>query len=123
MTYERFLKVVLGLQKAGRDIQKANKLKIDLYDFIDPYHAIITELIMDIYGEEGYDWFSWFCYESDFGQKDWSKYPSYKTNDKGEIEIEYEDEEVRFGAYDEEGNPICYSIESLYQYLEENHKK
>lgn len=98
MTYERFLKVVLGLQKAGRDIQKANKININLYDFVDPYHAIITELIKEIYGEEGYDWFSWFCYENDFGQHG-------------------------LEAWDKDKNPICYSVESLYQYLEENHNK
>ena len=123
MTYERFLKVVLGLQKQDREISKAYKLKIDLLDFVDPYHTIISELIKEIYGEEGYEWFSWFCYESDYGQKDWSKHASYKQTDDGKIVLEYEAGEVRFGATDEEGNPICYDVESLYQYLEANHKK
>jgi hypothetical protein len=38
------------------------------------------------------------------------------------MEIEHKKGEVRFGACDKEGNPICYSFESLYEYLEENHK-
>ena len=33
----------------------------------------------------------------------------------------HEKDELRFGAYDEKGNPICYSYESLWEYLEENH--
>jgi hypothetical protein len=50
-------------------------------------------LIKEIYGEKGLDWFSWFCYESEFGQK--------------------------HGATDENDNPICYDWESLHLYLEQ----
>ena len=123
MTYESFLKVLLGLQKQDRVINKLYKLNVDVMDFADPYHEIISTLIKEIYGEEGYDWFSWYCYENDYGQKDWSKHPSYKMNDDGKMELEYEAGKVRHGAYDENGNPICYSAESLYQYLEEKYKK
>lgn len=98
MTYERFLKVVLELQKQDRQVHKLYEAKIDILDFVDPYHSVITELIKEIYGEAGYDWFGWFCYENNYGQ--------------GKLE-----------AWDENKNPICYSLESLYQYLEENHKK
>ena len=98
MTYESFLKIVLGLQKQDKELNKAYKLNIDLMDFVDPYHEIISTLIKEIYGSIGYDWFSWFCYENNYGQKG-------------------------LGAWDENNNPICHSIESLYQYLEENHKK
>lgn len=122
MTYERFLKVILGLQKQDRANSKAYKLNIDLFDFIDPYHTIISELIREIYGDEGYEWFSWFCYESDYGQKDWSKLPSYRVNEEGITELVHEAGEVRFGATDEEGNPICYDTESLWKYLEDNYR-
>jgi len=30
--------------------------------------------------------------------------------------------EARYGACDENGNPICYSIESTWEYLEKNHR-
>jgi hypothetical protein len=122
MTYENFLRVILQQQKSDRVIDEAHKLNIDLIDFVDPYHTIISVLIKEIYGEEGYDWYSWFCYESEYGQKDWSISPCYKKNDKGEMELIHEEVEARFGAYDEHGNPICYSHESLWEYLEENHK-
>ena len=117
MTYKRFLKVVLSLQKQDRELGKLYKLKIDLLDFVDPYHAIITELIKEIYGDEGYDWFSWFCYESEYGQKDWSSKPTMGTDGK----IIPPTDGVKFGAHDEKGNPICYSIESTWEYLEANH--
>lgn len=122
MTYERFLKVILSLQKEDRTINALYTNGVDLINFVDPYHDIISELIKEIYGEEGYDWFSWFCHDSEYGQKDWSTSDSYKINEEGNMELEHKRGEVRFGAHDKEGNPICYSFESLYEYLEENHK-
>jgi len=123
MTYERFCKVVLGLQKEDRVIKQAYDIGVDMINFVDPYHTIITELITEIYGEEGEGWFSWFCHESEFGQRDWSKGDSYRQNEDGTSTLIHKDGEVRFGAHDKDGNPICYSIESLWEYLEENFKK
>ena len=97
MTYERFLKVTLSIKKQDEIISDLYKQKVDLIDFVDPYHIIILELIKEIYGEEGYDWWSCFCYENDFGQKG-------------------------LEAFDENKNPICYSFESLWEFLE-NMKK
>lgn len=97
MTYENFLRVTLELQKQSRIINDLYKNNVDLMDFVDPYHQIISGLIKEVYGEEGLDWFSWFCYENDFGQ--------------GGLE-----------AWDENKNPICHSFESLWEYLEQKRK-
>jgi hypothetical protein len=98
MKYDRFLKVVLGLQKEDRVIKQAYDIGVDMINFVDPYHKIINELITEVYGEEGYNWFSWFCWENDFGQGGLT-------------------------ANDEKDNPICYSVESLWECLEENYNK
>jgi hypothetical protein len=98
MKYESFLKLTLGLQKQERVVNELYKKKIDIIDFVDPYHGFITLLLTEIYGEEGYDWFSWFCYENEFGQKG-------------------------LEAWDENKNRICYSHESLWQYLETNYRQ
>ncbi len=66
---------------------------IDLLNFSDNYHKIITMLIKEVYGEDGNDWFGWFCYENDFGEKG-------------------------IGAWDENKNPICYDVKSLWEFLE-----
>jgi hypothetical protein len=97
MTYESFLKITLQLQKQDRIISNLYKNKVNLIDFVDPYHSIISEFIKQIYGEEGYDWWSWFVYENDYGQKG-------------------------LEAFDENKNHICYSHESLWQFLEQNRK-
>ena len=123
MTYEKFLTVILQQQKMERQIMAAYDLKIDLIEFVDGYSEIISTLIEEIYGEDGLDWYLWFCCESEYGQRDWSKTDSYKVDDNGNMVIEHKACEVRFGAHDENGNPICYSMESLWQYLEANHLK
>ena len=93
MTYENFLKVTLQLQKQDKIINNLYKNNVDLLEFVDPYHHIIAELIKEIYGEEGYDWFCWFCFENEYGTKG-------------------------LEAWDADKNPICYSHESLWEYLE-----
>ena len=97
MTYERFLKITLGLQEQNSVVSDFYDLKVDLLDFVDPYHHVITELIKEVYGEEGYDWWSWFCYENDYGTKGLT-------------------------AKEKDGTPICYSHESLWEYLEKNYR-
>ena len=96
MTYENFLKVILHQQKMDRQIDEAYNLKIDLIEFVDGYNEIISTLIKEIYGEDGYEWYSWFCYDNDYGTG---------TLTANEID----------------GTPICYSHETLWEYLETNH--
>ena len=70
MKYERFLKIITEIEKQDKLVSALYDLKVDLIDWTDPYSSIIGELIKEIYGEEGYDWFSWFCYERDFGNEE-----------------------------------------------------
>ena len=97
MTYEQFLRVTLGLQKEQRRIQKLYDEGLDLINFTNGYEEIIDVLIESIYGKEGNEWFSWFCYENDFGQGGLT-------------------------ASDKDGNPIAYSFESLWELLESINK-
>lgn len=97
MEYKDFLKVGLGLQKAVDRSRKLYELNVDLIEFETDYHNIIDTLLKQIYTEEGCDWFDWYCWENDFG--------------RGTLT-----------AQDKDGNPICYSWETLYEELK-NHKK
>ena len=119
MTYVDFLAVGLRLQRQDMVRSELMKLGVDVLDLCEPYDEIIHTLIKEVYGEKGADWFSWFCYESDFGTKDWSKVPTYMKNDDGTSTKMCEVGEQIHGAHDENGNPICYDWESLYNYLEE----
>lgn len=98
MTYERFLKVILTLKKESEKLSQLYSNDVDLINFVDGYHIIIAELLKEIYGDDGYDKINWYCYENLFGL--------------GGLEM-----------WDEDGKPICYSLVSLWRYLEDNHIK
>lgn len=98
MRYERFLKIISSLQKESKTIKNLYANGVDLVNFVDSYHTIINELIKEVYGEDGVEWFSWYCWENDFGQRG-------------------------LKMFDGNGNPICYSHESLWKYLEKNNLK
>jgi len=68
--------------------------KYQLCEIIDKQFQTTLELVYD---ENGIDWINWFIYESDYGQK-------------GGI------------SATENGEPICYSIESLWEYVEKHYK-
>jgi hypothetical protein len=121
MTYENFLKVILAQRKMEKQVNEAYKLKIDLIDFVEDYSVIIKTLLTEVYGEVGYDWYSWFCWENEYGEKDWNKSPKLVRKEDGKF-VTLEDTDIVHGATDESGNPICYSFESLWEYLEEIRK-
>jgi hypothetical protein len=102
MEYGEFLKVALGLQQESRVVSDLYDKRVDLIEFVDSYHTIISTLLKSIYGEKGLDWFQWFCYENDFGQSVYIDKDGNPTH----------------GATDENGEPICYSFESLWEFLE-----
>ena len=93
ISYENFLKIGLRLQKSQRrGLDLYQKYDVDLIAFEEVYHEIIQELLKEVFNKEQLDWWDWFCYETEFGQKDMQ-------------------------GRDEKGNPICYSWESLYEHL------
>ena len=125
MTFNRFSQIIERLKNNSNNINKAYDLKIDLIDFNDDLSRIIDDLIKEIYGDVGYDWFSWFCLENDFGRKDWDSLPipgspreiDGKTANVGKIK----GGEIGIGAWDENGDPICYDVKSTWVFLEKNY--
>ena len=56
--------------------------------------------------------------ENEFGEKDWSKYKTLNRSKDDIFRSISGGKEEKFGARDAEGNPIFYSIESTWGYLE-----
>lgn len=98
MTYEKFEKLIDTLKEIEDSVNVAYKININLLDFVDPYHKAINDLLEEVYGIEGSDWISWYCYEGEFGAK----------------ELE---------AFDADGNPICYDLKSLWEHVENLNKQ
>ena len=108
MSYRKFSENTHELYQVGVDLHEG---KYAIINYVD---ALLYTAIESHYGEEGLNWVTWFIFESNWGNRDWSLYDSY--NEKGEIVNKKG--EIRSGAHDENGKPICYSLESLYEYLE-----
>jgi hypothetical protein len=122
MKYSKFEEIIKRMKSHGERNSKAYALNIDLIDFCDDLETIISLLMREVYGEEGAEWFDWFCFEADFGEKDWSKSATYENVD-GVMKKISESGDPKWGASDENGEPICYSIQSTWEYLEANYIK
>lgn len=115
MEYKDFLMIIMANKKFEEELSELNSLGFDFfegkYKLADLNYKIFNCSLGCHYTNEGMEWIYWFIYESDYGQKDWSKIKTFG-----------DDKNTPYGAVDENGNPICYSYESLWKYLEENHK-
>jgi hypothetical protein len=124
MEYSYFITLLLGYKKFSEDITSLYELGFDLmggrYCLTSPVELMLTATIKSHYGKEGWEWVEWFIWESDYGQKDFSTTRTYQQKEDGTTEVV---ESKPYGAYDENGNPICHSYESLWNYLEKNHKQ
>ena len=118
MEYKDFLTLVMTNKKLGEDLSELHDIGFDFfegkYQIVSHIERIIDTAFGSHYDEDGVEWINWFMYESDYGQKDWSQSKTFGEGEKG-VELSY-------GAQDKDGNPICYSYESLWEYLETNHR-
>lgn len=96
MKYKKFKDIISTLERISNRESTTYDLKIDLFNFTEDYHRVISMLLIEIYGKEGQDWVSWFCYENDFGT--------------GKLTATLHDK------------PIAYDIKSLWKMLEKDYK-
>lgn len=94
MKLEVFKEVVGKLQKQEQILDKTCKAGIDITNFLDPIHLVVSHLIGCIYGRVGLDVFDWWCYEKEWGTR------------------------ADLTMTDAEGKTFCNTIEELHAYLE-----
>lgn len=97
MLFEKFEKIILTLDKESQTITELYDKNVDLINFVGPYHTVIDLLFRELYDDDGCEWINWYCYERDFGR-------------------------INLEARDRDGNPICYDLKSLWEYIEINSK-
>lgn len=83
------------MKKSSQNMQAAQKLNIDLTEFMEDESWVTQHLWNVILTKEGYDWFSWFMYEK-----------AYLYDLRKDMK-----------AWDEDKNEICQTIDDLYNYL------
>lgn len=124
MEYEKFEKLMNEYRNGQQIISDLYDIGFDLmegkYKMSDSLYNIFMASLETHYEVEGIDWISWFIWESDWGEKYWSSLPLYKRNEDGVMEMVKEHN--RSGATDENGEPICYDMKSLWEYIEKEHK-
>ena len=91
MNFEQFKKLIETLQKVNNKYKTLYDLGIDTMSYDEDYQRIIALLIGCVFSEEGEDWINWYLYE--------------RIGFDGKV----------LEAWDENDNPICYNIESLWE--------
>lgn len=120
MTYEEFLSVLMPYKKLNDDFRELYQMGFDFlegkYKLEENVSRIVDGFLTSHYTVEGIDWINWFIFENEWGTKDWSKLPVFDTY--GNL-IHDADPMKVYGAKDEDGNPICFSFESTYEYVKQ----
>jgi len=128
MNYELFEKTLMSYKKFLFNIDAHCDFGIESvvtgpHSLNSHVEELVSSSIISHYGEDGWEWVEWFIYENKWGYKDWSKFKTYKVREEGGLEEVDKGDYTKYGAFDKDGNPICYSFESLYHYLEKEFKK
>ena len=124
MKLDHFEKILNEYRKSQNTLSELHSIGFDLFEGKYKLDGSIYELFMasldSHYTEVGVDWVTWFIFENDWGEKEWNHIPLYKRNEDGVMLMDTET--VRHGATDEDGNPICYDIKSLWEFIEKDYK-
>ena len=96
MNYENFKTIIEGLEKVGERSHSIYKLGVDLMDYEELYHNIITSLLNSVFDKEGKDWIDWYLYE--------------RVGFTNKVNL----------ATDKNGKEICYDIPSLWEEVKNN---
>lgn len=104
-------------KKLGEDLSELHDIGFDFfegkYQIIGHIERVVDTAFSSHYDKDGVEWINWFMYESEYGQKNWSQ---------DQILGGSEEPKSIYGARDKDGNPICYSYDSLWKYVEEYHR-
>jgi hypothetical protein len=124
MKLEHFEKLMNEYRKGSEMISELHSIGFDLmegrYTLGESLYNIFISGLETHYTDNGVDWVTWFMFENEWGEKDWNKVPSYKKTEDGVMVLDMDSD--RYGATDEDDNPICYDIKSLWEYIEKEHK-
>lgn len=127
MTFDAFESIMAQYRQLTREMSELYDMGFDFFEGRYNWSYHIENIIATAYGthytEAGVDWIEWFMHENDFGDKDWSTIRRWDPEtkqyiDDGDVTANWKS----YGAHDEKGNPICYDVKSLWEYVEQHHR-
>ena len=98
MNYKNFKSIIENLEKIRERSHSIYILGIDLTNYEEFYHNIITIFLDSIFNKEGKDWIDWYLYE--------------RVGFTNKVKL----------ATDKDGKEICYDIPSLWEEVKNNLK-
>jgi hypothetical protein len=114
MTYEQFENLINTYEKIYNDFSELYSIGFNLlegkYAIEEPVGKLVDIALESNFSEEGVSWVEWYMLENEFGKKDWSKLKSL-NNEPSPSD--------KYGARDQDGNPICYDIKSLWEEIQQ----
>jgi len=99
MNYEQFKILIENLEKIKDRTHNLYDYGVDLINYDEDYQRTIALLIKCVFDEQGEDWINWYLYE--------------RVSFDGKIHE----------AWDENKNPICYDIKSLWSVVKPYRKQ
>jgi hypothetical protein len=119
MKYKNFESLLLSYKNLWNKLNELEELGFDLYEgkfkLIEDIENMLYTSLKNEYNKEGVDWISWFIFENDFGKKDWSISKIINEDKKTK--------KSKYGAFNEKGKPIFYSMKNTWKILEKEYKK
>lgn len=123
MDYTLFAEFINRNKERDGKLALLADLGIDLYDFDEAYDFVFHQFLGAYWTEEGVEWIYWFMDESDYGERDWRNIDTVvQKTDSGKYEKVEDEFNDGYGAHDEDGNPVCYDVKSLYDYIKQYEK-
>lgn len=96
MEYEKFKVIIDSLDKIRDRSHSLFKLGVNLMEYEDMYHIVISNLLLSVFDSEGKDWIDWYLYE--------------RVGFTEKVNL----------ATDENGKEICYDIPSLWDVVKDH---
>jgi hypothetical protein len=93
MKVKKLEQLIKELKSISNRNRKLYELDVDLIAYDNKFHSIINTLLKEMFTKEAYNWFEWYCFEKDFGER---------------IDIK---------AWDKEKNEICKDINGLHKLM------
>ena len=98
MTFQDFERMIVQMHKSDLNTTKLYELGVDIAETNSPLLMVIEKLLYAYFGAKGADWITWYCYENEYGT--------------GNLK-----------AWDENDQPICHTLQSLYEVIMEARDK
>lgn len=98
MKLKVFEELLATIKLADKKVDDAYKAEVDLVNFVDEYNKAIALLLKVYYGQQGYDWISWF------------------TDEK------FSDSRKPLQAFNKNKREICKDIKGLWTIIEKDRK-